>query len=178
MHFTPSSLNSWCNLPRAGGVAYAAQESWVLNDTIRSNILFGSEYDEERYKSVIFQCALERDLELFEAGDLTEVGEKGGRFPSYLWSKASTREAGLTLSGGQKARCTLARAIYSKAEILLLDDVLAALEYVQRRWIFSRLLIPHAASILPSGSSRNASAAISSEAGLLSWSYVIVHLQM
>ncbi|KAJ7691733.1 P-loop containing nucleoside triphosphate hydrolase protein [Mycena rosella] len=98
MHFTPSSLNSWC-------VAYAAQESWVLNETIRSNILFGAEYDEERYNKVLYQCALQRDLELFEAGDQSEVGEKG-----------------LTLSGGQKARCTLARAIYSKAEILLLDD--------------------------------------------------------
>ncbi|CAK5274807.1 unnamed protein product [Mycena citricolor] len=111
MHFMPSTANSWYNLPRAGGVAYAAQESWVLNDTIRNNILFGAEYDEERYKQVLYQCALERDLELFEAGDQSEVGEKG-----------------LTLSGGQKARCTLARAIYSKAEILLLDDVLAALD--------------------------------------------------
>jgi ABC-type multidrug transport system fused ATPase/permease subunit len=77
MHFIPSSPSSWYNLPRAGGVAYAAQESWVLNETIRSNILFGSEYDEERYKKVIYQCALERDLELFEAGDQSEVGEKG-----------------------------------------------------------------------------------------------------
>ena len=77
----------------------------------QGNILFGSEYDEKRYKKVIYQCGLERDLSLFEAGDETEVGEKG-----------------LTLSGGQKARITLARAVYSTAEILLLDDVLAALE--------------------------------------------------
>lgn len=62
---------------------------------------------------MLYQCSLERDLALFEAGDQTEVGEKG-----------------LTLSGGQKARVTLARAIYSQARILLLDDVLAALEYV------------------------------------------------
>ena len=59
---------------------------------------------------MIYQCALKRDLALFEAGDQTEVGEKG-----------------LTLSGGQKARITLARAIYSSASIILLDDVLAAL---------------------------------------------------
>ncbi|KAF8965967.1 ABC transporter type 1, transmembrane domain-containing protein [Flammula alnicola] len=77
-------------------------ESWVQNETIRDNILFGSEYDEERYRKVIKQCALERDLELFDAGDATEVGERG-----------------LTLSGGQKARITLARAIYSPAEIIL-----------------------------------------------------------
>jgi ABC-type multidrug transport system fused ATPase/permease subunit len=62
---------------------------------------------------VIHQCCLERDLELFEAGDQTEVGEKG-----------------LTLSGGQKARITLARAVYSQACTLLLDDILAALECV------------------------------------------------
>ncbi|KAF7978858.1 hypothetical protein HWV62_44329 [Athelia sp. TMB] len=111
MHFMPSGPSSAFNLPRAKGVAYAAQESWVQNETIKENILFGSAYNEERYQQVIYQCGLSRDLELFEAGDLTEVGEKG-----------------LTISGGQKARITLARAIYSPAEILLLDDVLAALD--------------------------------------------------
>ena len=50
MHFEPSAVDSWYNLPRQGGVAYAAQESWVQNDTIRENILFGSPYDEERYQ--------------------------------------------------------------------------------------------------------------------------------
>ncbi|KAJ3508927.1 hypothetical protein NLJ89_g5494 [Agrocybe chaxingu] len=118
MHFIPSNPDSWFNLPRGGGVAYAAQESWVQNATIRENILFGSPYDEERYKKVINQCALERDLELFEARDATEVGEKG-----------------LTLSGGQKARVTLARAIYSPAKIVLLDDVLAALDVHTSAWI-------------------------------------------
>jgi ABC-type bacteriocin/lantibiotic exporter with double-glycine peptidase domain len=78
---------------------------------IQENILFGAPFEEERYRKVIHQCGLERDLTLFEAADATEVGEKG-----------------LTLSGGQKARITLARAVYSSAEILLLDDVLAALE--------------------------------------------------
>ncbi|KAF7298774.1 ATP-binding cassette transporter [Mycena indigotica] len=111
MHFIPSSPTSWFNLPRDGGVAYAAQESWVLNETIRDNITFDTPYDKERYAKVLYQCALEQDLVLFHAGDQTEVGEKG-----------------LTLSGGQKARLTLARAVYSKAEILLLDDVLAALD--------------------------------------------------
>lgn len=91
---------------------------------------------------MIHQCALERDLTLFEAGDRTEVGEKG-----------------ITLSGGQKARITLARAIYSKAEIVILDDVLAALESV-----FSRPLFMEVADMMltlvytrPSGLSRNAS---------------------
>ncbi|KAF9046093.1 multidrug resistance-associated ABC transporter [Panaeolus papilionaceus] len=123
MHYNPNSLDSWFNLPRAGGIAYAAQESWVQNETIKENILFGAAYDEERYKKVIYQCALTRDLELFEAGDQTEVGEKG-----------------LTLSGGQKARVTLARALYSSAEIILLDDILAALDVHTSRWIVKECL--------------------------------------
>ncbi|KAJ6574692.1 hypothetical protein B0H19DRAFT_1371649 [Mycena capillaripes] len=123
MHFIPSGPTSWYSLPRAKGVSYAAQESWVQNETIKENILFGAEFDEERYKKVLHQCALERDLELFEAGDATEVGEKG-----------------LTLSGGQKARITLARAIYSRTEIILLDDVLAALDVHTAKWIVDKCL--------------------------------------
>ncbi|KAJ7693691.1 P-loop containing nucleoside triphosphate hydrolase protein, partial [Mycena rosella] len=123
MHFVPSGPSSWYNLPRANGISYATQESWVQNETIKENILFGAKYDEERYKKVIHQCALERDLELFEAGDATEVGEKG-----------------LTLSGGQKARITLARAIYADAEIILLDDILAALDVHTAKWIVDKCL--------------------------------------
>ncbi|CCM01503.1 uncharacterized protein FIBRA_03559 [Fibroporia radiculosa] len=121
MHYIPSGPDSFVNLPRAGGVAYAAQESWVQNETIRDNILFGQPYDEVRYNKVIDQCGLRRDLSLFEAGDQTEVGEKG-----------------LTLSGGQKARITLARAVYSPAQILLLDDVLAALDVHTAKWIIDK----------------------------------------
>ncbi|KAI0371499.1 multidrug resistance-associated ABC transporter [Pilatotrama ljubarskyi] len=121
LHYIPMGPDSFVSLPRSGGVAYAAQESWVQNETIRDNILFGAPYDEERYKKVIYQCALKRDLSLFDAGDMTEVGEKG-----------------LTLSGGQKARITLARAVYSSAEILLLDDVLAALDVHTSKWIVDK----------------------------------------
>jgi ABC-type transport system involved in cytochrome bd biosynthesis fused ATPase/permease subunit len=78
MHLVPSSPASWFNLPRAKGVSYAAQESWVLNDTIKNNILFNAPMDVQRYKKVLYQCCLERDLELFDAGDETEVGEKVG----------------------------------------------------------------------------------------------------
>ncbi|KAF7320184.1 ATP-binding cassette transporter [Mycena kentingensis (nom. inval.)] len=123
MHFLPSGPSSWYHLPRGNGVSYAAQESWVQNETIKENILFGAEYNEERYKKVLYQCGLERDLELFEAGDATEVGEKG-----------------LTLSGGQKARITLARAVYSNTRIVLLDDVLAALDVHTSNWIANRCL--------------------------------------
>ncbi|PIL29209.1 ATP-binding cassette transporter [Ganoderma sinense ZZ0214-1] len=121
MHAIPSGPESFVELPRAGGVALAVQESWIQNETIKDNILFGAPYDEVRYNKVLAQCALERDLELFDAGDKTEVGEKG-----------------ITLSGGQKARITLARAIYSPAEILLLDDVLAALDIHTGRWIVEK----------------------------------------
>ncbi|KAJ7288037.1 hypothetical protein C8J57DRAFT_1641031 [Mycena rebaudengoi] len=120
MHWIPSTPDSWYNLPRGDGVAYAAQESWVLNETIKDNIIFDTPFDEERYKKVLYQCALEPDLALFQAGDQTEVGEKG-----------------LTLSGGQKARLTLARA-YSTAGILLLDDVLAALDVHTSQWIVEK----------------------------------------
>ncbi|KAJ7646949.1 hypothetical protein FB45DRAFT_891892 [Roridomyces roridus] len=123
MHFIPSSPSSWYNLPRGEGVAYAAQESWVQNDTIRNNIIFTSPVNEERYKKVLYQCCLERDLDLFDAGDQTEVGEKG-----------------LTLSGGQKARVTLARAIYSDAKIIILDDILAPLDVHTAKWIVDKCL--------------------------------------
>ncbi|KAJ7472355.1 hypothetical protein B0H11DRAFT_1867129 [Mycena galericulata] len=122
MHFIPSSPDSWFNLPRGAGVAYAAQEAWVQNETIRRNITFGvEEVDEDRYVKVIHQCCLEQDLELFAAGDNTEVGERGQN-----------------LSGGQKARISLARALFSTAEILLLDDVFASLDVHTANWIVDK----------------------------------------
>nr|CAG8488853.1 13546_t:CDS:10 [Entrophospora candida] len=92
-------------------VAYVAQESWLQNASIRDNILFGLPYIEKRYNEVISMCALTRDFEILEDGDLTEVGEKG-----------------LTLSGGQKQRCALARAVYSRAKHILIDDALSAVD--------------------------------------------------
>ncbi|PCH42091.1 pleiotropic drug resistance ABC transporter [Wolfiporia cocos MD-104 SS10] len=94
-------------------VAYCAQNPWLEHATIRDNIIFGSKYgyDERRYQAVIEACALVRDLEIFDAGDMTEIGEKG-----------------ITLSGGQRARIALARALYSQASCILLDDPLAAVD--------------------------------------------------
>ncbi|CAN6616690.1 ATP-dependent bile acid permease [Trichomonascus vanleenenianus] len=92
-------------------VAYCAQQAWLLNDTLRNNILFASEYNEEWYNQVLEACSLKRDLEILEAGDQTEVGEKG-----------------IALSGGQKQRISLARAIYSRSRHLLLDDCLSAVD--------------------------------------------------
>lgn len=85
--------------------------SWVQNATVRNNILFGSLYDEKWYDQVIFSTCLQSDLNMLPAGDQTEVGERG-----------------ITLSGGQKARLCLARAIYAKPSIILLDDVLSAVD--------------------------------------------------
>ncbi|EGN94459.1 hypothetical protein SERLA73DRAFT_114694 [Serpula lacrymans var. lacrymans S7.3] len=94
-------------------VALCAQNPWLEHATIRDNIIFGSErgYDKERYEAVVEACALVRDLEVLDAGDMTEIGEKG-----------------ITLSGGQRARVALARAMYSEATCILLDDPLAAVD--------------------------------------------------
>ncbi|KAF9799122.1 hypothetical protein IEO21_10612 [Rhodonia placenta] len=123
LHYIPSGSDSYVNLPRNGGVAFAAQESWVQNETIRQNILFGATYDEARYNEVIYQCGLKRDLELFDAGEMTEV-----------------RERGITLRFVRSISVTLARAVYSTAEILLLDDILAALDVHTARWIVEKCL--------------------------------------
>lgn len=84
---------------------------WVQNATVKDNIVFGLEFNEERYKAVIYACSLESDLEILPAGDRTEIGERG-----------------ITLSGGQKARINLARAVYADSDIILLDDVLSAVD--------------------------------------------------
>ncbi|KAI8993635.1 P-loop containing nucleoside triphosphate hydrolase protein [Pilobolus umbonatus] len=90
-------------------VAYVSQTAWLQNASIRDNILFGLPMVEERYRATLSACALDKDLDIFDDGDMTEIGEKG-----------------ITLSGGQKARVSLARAVYSRAQIVLMDDVLSA----------------------------------------------------
>lgn len=106
-----------------GKVSYASQEPWVFEGTIRDNIVFVEDYNERRYKKVIKACALERDLELLPRGDLTVVGERG-----------------VSLSGGQKARVNLARAVYRKADIYLLDDPLSAVDTHVGKHIFERCI--------------------------------------
>ncbi|ETE68516.1 Multidrug resistance-associated protein 7, partial [Ophiophagus hannah] len=93
------------------GFGLAAQEPWIQFTSIRENILFGKEYDAQFYQQVIDACALSDDLNILPAGDQTEVGENG-----------------VTLSGGQKARIALARAVYQEKELYLLDDPLAAVD--------------------------------------------------
>ncbi|CAH7666033.1 hypothetical protein PPACK8108_LOCUS348 [Phakopsora pachyrhizi] len=91
--------------------AYAPQSAWLQNASIRSNILFGLPYAKERYEKTLNACSLLTDLEILEDGDQTEIGERG-----------------VNLSGGQKARISLARAVYSRASAVLLDDVLSAVD--------------------------------------------------
>ncbi|XP_076441602.1 ATP-binding cassette sub-family C member 10-like [Babylonia areolata] len=93
------------------GFALVSQESWIQNATVRDNILFHRPYVMSRYEAVLSACALTEDLKVLPAGDMTEVGENG-----------------VTLSGGQKARVALARAVYQDKDIYLLDDPLAAVD--------------------------------------------------
>lgn len=109
-------------LPSA--IAFVSQTPWIENATIKDNILFGLPLDPTRYEKVIKACALTKDLALFEDGDLTEVGAQG-----------------ISLSGGQKWRLTLARAFYSRAGILILDDVFSALDAHVGKEIYDNALM-------------------------------------
>ncbi|XP_073340805.1 ATP-binding cassette sub-family C member 5 [Pagrus major] len=94
-----------------GRLAYVAQQAWILNATLRENILFGQEYQEDRYQSVLSACCLRPDLVRLPNADLTEIGERGAN-----------------LSGGQRQRISLARALYSDRDVYILDDPLSALD--------------------------------------------------
>ena len=104
-----------------GTLSYASQEPWVFSGSLRQNILFGQPFDAERYWNVLNVCALTQDIQKFDYGDLALVGERG-----------------VSLSGGQKARVNLARAIYRDADIYLLDDPLSG-KYLHIFSIFLRL---------------------------------------
>ncbi|XP_047433724.1 ATP-binding cassette sub-family C member 10 [Mugil cephalus] len=96
---------------RAAGFGLASQDPWIQHASVRDNILFGKDYDAAFYQAVIEACALSDDLNILPNGDKTEVGENG-----------------VTLSGGQKARLALARAVYMDKDVYLLDDPLAAVD--------------------------------------------------
>ncbi|CAG2175220.1 unnamed protein product, partial [Oppiella nova] len=92
-------------------VAYVPQQAWIQNATLKDNILFGQPFDSRKYRKVIKACALKSDLLTLAGGDETEIGEKG-----------------INLSGGQKQRVSLARAVYSEADLYLFDDPLSAVD--------------------------------------------------
>ena len=94
-----------------GSLAYVSQNSWIQSGTVRDNILFGKPFDKELYEKAIKSCALDKDIENFNHGDLTEIGQRG-----------------LNMSGGQKQRIQLARAVYSDADIYLIDDPFSAVD--------------------------------------------------
>ncbi|XP_041279325.1 ATP-binding cassette sub-family C member 4 isoform X1 [Onychostruthus taczanowskii] len=106
-----------------GRIAYVSQQPWVFSGTVRSNILFDKEYEKEKYENVLKVCALKKDLELLANGDLTVIGDRGA-----------------TLSGGQKARVNLARAVYQDADIYLLDDPLSAVDAEVGRHLFEKCI--------------------------------------
>ncbi|KAF0694609.1 Aste57867_14526 [Aphanomyces stellatus] len=107
-----------------GRVAYFSQQPWLQNMTIRENILFGQPYDRVKYNRVIDACALTTDLALFPAGDRTEIGQKG-----------------VTLSGGQKARVSLARACYSDADVFILDSPLSAVDAIVQNELYHKCIL-------------------------------------
>lgn len=106
-----------------GVVSYSSQEPWLFDSTVRQNILFTEEFDEKRYLEVIRVCSLERDFQSLPVHDMTIVGESG-----------------ICLSGGQKARINLARAVYRRADIYLLDDPLSAVDSAVAKSIFNNCI--------------------------------------
>ncbi|KAH9380804.1 hypothetical protein HPB48_020242 [Haemaphysalis longicornis] len=128
-----------------GTVAYCPQQAWIQNASVKSNIIFGQPFDQERYEQVIEACALKPDLDILPGGDDTEVGEKG-----------------INLSGGQKQRISLARAVYSGSDIYFFDDPLSAVDSHVGKHIFdkvigpkgllrkkTRILVTHRLAVLP-----------------------------
>ncbi|KAI0233416.1 hypothetical protein L0F63_003025, partial [Massospora cicadina] len=106
-----------------GSVAYVPQQPWIMNATVRENIIFGRRFDPDFYEKTLLACALTADLDMLISGDQTEIGERG-----------------ITLSGGQKARISLARAVYARADVYLLDDPLSAVDAHVGRHIFDRVI--------------------------------------
>ena len=126
-----------------GSIAYIPQKPWILNDTMRNNILFNTPYDKQKYDKIVNICQLEPDFELLKLGDMTTISDKGDN-----------------LSGGQKSRLNIARAVYNEADIYLFDDPFSALDAFVGKNIFDNvikkylkgktiLVITHALQYLP-----------------------------
>ncbi|XP_006155296.1 multidrug resistance-associated protein 9 isoform X2 [Tupaia chinensis] len=106
-----------------GTLAYVSQQAWIFHGNVRENILFGEQYDHQRYQHTVRVCGLRKDLSSLPYGDLTEVGERG-----------------LNLSGGQRQRINLARAVYSNRQLYLLDDPLSAVDAHVGKQIFEECI--------------------------------------
>lgn len=126
-----------------GSIAYCDQRPWILNDSVQGNILFGQEMQEQLFDEALYAACLEDDIKVLPGGLQTQIGEKG-----------------INLSGGQKARVALARAVYKNADIYLLDDPLSAVDAHVAHFLFyecicrtlagkTRLLVTHHVHLLP-----------------------------
>ncbi|KAF7996692.1 hypothetical protein HCN44_002338 [Aphidius gifuensis] len=109
-----------------GNIAYACQEPWLFAGSVRNNILFGRALDQKRYERVVKVCQLKRDYQLFPYGDKTIVGDRG-----------------VSLSGGQRARINLARAVYADAPIYLFDDPLSAVDAHVGKHMFEECIVKY-----------------------------------
>ncbi|XP_017479140.1 PREDICTED: multidrug resistance-associated protein 4-like [Rhagoletis zephyria] len=113
-------------------LSYASQEAFIVFDSVRNNILFGETYQAERYQTVIMACALQRDIEELPEGDQTMVG---------IGENQSSKGTVVQLSGGQRARVALARAVYRQADVYLLDDSLSAVDAPVAQHIFQKCIL-------------------------------------
>lgn len=106
-----------------GDISYSSQDPWLFSSSVKNNILFGLPYDKIRYQETVKNCSLLTDFQQLPLGDKTNVGERG-----------------CALSGGQKARVNLARAVYRNASIYLLDDPLSAVDAHVGKFLFDECL--------------------------------------
>ncbi|KAI9235213.1 MAG: P-loop containing nucleoside triphosphate hydrolase protein [Podila humilis] len=109
-----------------GKLAYAAQQAWIINASLKDNITFGLEFDQEKYDRIVAASGLLPDIDMLPAGDQTEIGERG-----------------INLSGGQKQRVSLARAAYQDADVYLLDDPLSAVDAHVDQHLWENLIGPN-----------------------------------
>ncbi|KAJ2143697.1 Multidrug resistance-associated protein 1 [Coemansia sp. RSA 678] len=107
-----------------GRIGYLEQSPWIMNDTLRANVLFGREYDIKFFKKVVHACALAEDIAQWPDADLTVIGDRG-----------------INISGGQRARLALARTLYSQADIYILDDPLSAVDAHVKRHIMDHVIL-------------------------------------
>lgn len=106
-----------------GRISYVAQQPWVFSASLRQNIIFGNKFDQSKYNKILKACALNKDIELMPNGDSTLIGDRG-----------------VSLSGGQRARVSLARALYMEADVYLLDDPLSAVDAAVGRHLFEKVV--------------------------------------
>lgn len=120
---SPARNLTSCTGSGISSIAVVSQPPWLERTCIRENILFGSSFNAARYNQVLKACALEKDLDMFPKGDMTDVGPKGA-----------------SLSGGQRWRVCLARALYSEAETIVMGDFLSAVDAEVRKYIVEQAL--------------------------------------